>query len=225
MLPFLSVSIFHAFFYKFVKKMMLLVSIKNENDSYKEIIEYFGKFFLLNNEDINDIKKYFIYKRIQKNVLIEQKGKITNNLYFIASGFIHVYVEKMIDGIDEIITTQINCPTRLITTFESFNSGNPSEEYLKTITEVGLLIISKDNFLKLLNKDDRWRDAFKQIYEQGLSYNEQRSKDMLTLDAEKRYLKLMDTRPELINNVPVKILASFIGIKSQSLSRIRGKIK
>ncbi|HFK5575361.1 TPA: Crp/Fnr family transcriptional regulator, partial [Elizabethkingia anophelis] len=192
------------------------------NNPYIEIIQFFEHFFTVNSEDIRDIRENFKYRECAPNIFLEKKGDITNNLYFVISGFLQVYTET--ENSEEVITSQINCPTRLITTFESFNSGEPSKEYLKTITKASFLTITKEKFFELLYKDERWTNAFKEIYEQGHTYNEQRYNDLLTLNAEERYLKLMQTRPELINNIPVKILASFIGIKPQSLSRVRRAI-
>ena len=57
-----------------------------------------------------------------------------------------------------------------------------------------------------------------------ISQNQQRTTDFITLSAEKRYLKLMKEQPEIIQNVPIQYIASYIGIKPESLSRIRKKI-
>lgn len=62
------------------------------------------------------------------------------------------------------------------------------------------------------------------MYEQAIAFNLQRTTDLLTLSAEKRYLKLLAEQPEVIQNVPIQYIASYIGIKPESLSRIRKKI-
>lgn len=62
------------------------------------------------------------------------------------------------------------------------------------------------------------------FYENAISFNQQRTTDLLILSAEKRYLKLLTEQPEIIQNVPIQYIASYIGIKPESLSRIRKKI-
>ncbi|AQW94875.1 TPA: Crp/Fnr family transcriptional regulator [Elizabethkingia anophelis] len=194
---------------------------KNDEDLYKELIFFFNKYMSIDTDDINDIKKYFKHKFCGKNIILEEKGSVTNNLYFVISGFVHVYTE--IERMDETIkiTTLINCPASLITIFGSFNNEVPSGEYLKTITKVSLLIISREDFIKLFFKNDKWKEVFRQLFALGQIYNEKRFKDIIKLNAEERYLNLIKTQPDLINNIPTKILASYIGIRPQSLSRLK----
>ncbi|MCT4329610.1 Crp/Fnr family transcriptional regulator [Elizabethkingia anophelis] len=194
----------------------------NEQNIYKELIHYLNKYIELNNNDLENIKKYFEYKSFKRNTILEEKGNVANHLYFIISGFVYVYTNK---SEVEFITTFIGSPSNMITAFESFNNGMLSKENLKTITEVTLLSINKENFAKLIHDDEKWIEVFRQIYEWGQIYNEQRFKDLIILSAEERYIKLIKTRPSLIYNVPVKILASYIGINAKSLSRIRKNIK
>ena len=66
-----------------------------------------------------------------------------------------------------------------------------------------------------------WKDYGMQVLQESVIYNEERSKDLATLSAEQRYLKLMKSYPNIIQNVPLQYIASFLGIKPESLSRIR----
>lgn len=65
-----------------------------------------------------------------------------------------------------------------------------------------------------------WREN----HEQALIYNEERTRDMILFSAEERYLKLMRSYPDILQNVPLQYIASYIGIKPESLSRIRRQI-
>ena len=62
------------------------------------------------------------------------------------------------------------------------------------------------------------------VFQQSITYNEKRSRELSVLNAEQRYLKLMNDYPEIIQNVPIQYIASFLGMKPESLSRIRRKI-
>jgi CRP-like cAMP-binding protein len=141
-------------------------------------------------------------------------------LYFINSGFIRIFYNE--DG--NQITTHINCPSGFITSFNSFVNGTNSTDNIECITASEVLRITKSNFDVLCQKSPKWSDFARVIYEQSVIYNEQRTKDIIHLSAEERYLKLLKHNPDIIQNVPLQYIASFIGIKPESLSRIRKKL-
>ena len=216
------ISIFaHISYVKHSTNTKILILKRHEfmtfDEAFLELFDYLGLYMLLTPEDKLEIYKKFTYDRIEKNTYLEKQGNITKYLYFTSSGFLQLYMEKD----DEIITTQINCPTRLITTFQSFNSQQPSLENLKAITDACVLKITKNDFVDLFYKDDRWSNTARLIYEKGQVYNEQRAKNLISMSAEERYSDLLKHRPEIVQNVPVKIIASFLGMRPQSLSRIK----
>lgn len=59
------------------------------------------------------------------------------------------------------------------------------------------------------------------VFQESLAYNENRSKELATLTAEQRYQKLIDNYPQILYNVPLQYIASFLGMNPKSLSRIR----
>lgn len=62
------------------------------------------------------------------------------------------------------------------------------------------------------------------VFQESITYNENRSKELSTLNAEQRYIKLIKNYPGIIQNVPIQYIASFLGMKPESLSRIRRKL-
>jgi len=189
-------------------------------NAFKELFDYLNIYMEIDIDDKKEIYKKFSYDYIKKNTYLEKEGNLTKYIYFTCSGFLQLYIEKD----EEIVTTQINCPTRLITAFQSFNSQQPSIENLKAITDVCILKITKEDYVELFHKNEKWSNTTRLIYELGQIYNEQRLKNMISMTAEEQYLDLLKNRPEIVQNVPVKIIASFLGIRPQSLSRIKKSI-
>jgi CRP-like cAMP-binding protein len=68
------------------------------------------------------------------------------------------------------------------------------------------------------------KDFSIRVFQQSIAYNENRSNELATLSAEQRYRKLIDSYPEILHNVPIQYIASFLGMKPESLSRIRKKV-
>jgi CRP-like cAMP-binding protein len=156
-----------------------------------------------------------------KNRIIEEEEKIPQYLYFVVSGFVRLFHYN--DKGDEI-TTHINCPPGFITSYSNFTSQSKSDENLECITECELLRITKPDLDLLMQQSSVFKDFSFLIFQQSLSYNEQRARELATLTAEKRYLKLMAQNPEILHNVPMQYIASFLGMNPKSLSRIRKQI-
>lgn len=165
--------------------------------------------------------QYFEPVLYPKNRIIEEEEKIPQYLYFVVSGFVRLFHYN--DKGDEI-TTHINCPPGFITSYSNFTSHSKSDENLECITECELLRITKPDLDLLMQQSSVFKDFSFLIFQQSLSYNEQRAKELATLTAEKRYLKLMAQNPEILHNVPMQYIASFLGMNPKSLSRIRKQI-
>ncbi|MDR6461682.1 Crp/Fnr family transcriptional regulator [Chryseobacterium sediminis] len=165
--------------------------------------------------------QYFEPVLYPKNRIIEEEEKIPKYLYFVVSGFVRLFHYN--DKGDEI-TTHINCPPGFITSYSHFTNESKSDENLECITECELLRITKPDLDLLMQQSSVFKDFSFLIFQQSLSYNEQRARELATLTAEKRYLKLMAQNPEILHNVPMQYIASFLGMNPKSLSRIRKQI-
>lgn len=165
--------------------------------------------------------QYFEPVLYPKNRVIEEEGKVPQYLYFVVSGFVRLFHYN--DKGDEV-TTHINCPPGFITSYSNFTNQIRSDENLECITECELLRITKTDLDLLTQKSPAFKDFSFLVFQKSLSYNEKRAKELATLTAEKRYLKLMTEHPELLHNVPMQYIASFLGMNPKSLSRIRKQI-
>lgn len=165
--------------------------------------------------------QYFEPVLYPKNRVIEEEGRIPGYLYFIVSGFVRLfhYNDK-----GEEVTTHINCPPGFITSYANFVGQKKSDENLECITECELLRITKTDLDLLIQQSPAFKDFSILVFQQSLSYNEKRSKELATLTAEQRYVKLMKEHPEVLHNVPMQYIASFLGMNPKSLSRIRKQI-
>ncbi|MFC4685432.1 Crp/Fnr family transcriptional regulator [Epilithonimonas pallida] len=165
--------------------------------------------------------QYFEPVLYPKNRVIEEEGKVPQYLYFVVSGFVRLfhYNDK-----GHEVTTHINCPPGFITSYSNFTNQIRSDENLECITECELLRITKTDLDLLTQKSPAFKDFSFLVFQKSLSYNEKRAKELATLTAEKRYLKLMTEHPELLHNVPMQYIASFLGMNPKSLSRIRKQI-
>ncbi len=153
----------------------------------------------------------------KKNDYFIQEHKIANYYFFLESGFARSYAIDL-DGND--ITTGFFTPKDIIIDWHSFFLKVPCREYIQAVTPCVAWKISFENFMKLFNIE-----SFREVGRTRLISNYFRLKNhtisMIADQAKDRYLHLVETQPDVIHNVPLKHIATYLGITDTSLSRIR----
>ncbi|GLU53133.1 Crp/Fnr family transcriptional regulator [Dyadobacter frigoris] len=187
---------------------------------YARLLNLISSIITINDRDNDLVHELFEPFSGSRGEILEPQGKPAEFLYFINKGFLRLFYFE--DGNE--VTTNINCPPGFITSFTSFIEKTPSTINLQCITDCELLRIDKKNLDYLYRQGQKWGEFARVVTEHSLNYNEQRTRDMLVLNAEQRYQKLILKQPDIIRNVPLQYIASFIGIKPESLSRIRRQI-
>jgi CRP-like cAMP-binding protein len=175
----------------------------------------------LTDRDTELCKRYFKGVLFQKNSVIEEEGKVPQYLYYIVSGYLRIY---HYNESGEEVTTHINCPPGFFTSYSNFITQQKSNEKVECITACELLRITKDGLDNLINESSAMKDFSIMVFQQSIGYNEKRSRELATLSAAQRYRKLMTEQPDILHNVPIAQIASFLGMKPESLSRIRKKM-
>lgn len=170
--------------------------------------------------DIQLVRELFKPVAVRRGEVLHEAGRVCSSLYFINSGFVRVFFVQ--DG-DEV-TNHLTGVGGFITAFNSFITQTRSHESMQCLTDGELLRIEKANFEALLQHSQKWAEFGRKLYETSLACKEQRTNDFITLSAEERYLKLLREQPSIVQQVPVQYIASFLGMKPESLSRIRRKV-
>ncbi len=164
------------------------------------------------------IEQNFTPLQIPKNTIIEEEGKVPQHLYFINEGYMRSFYY---DNDGDEVTTFLATPEQYMASFLSLSQQKISTENIETITDCSLLKVSREDFLGIIEKHPEFRDYSLKIFEQAFSAMNQRANDLATLSAEQRYTQLLNNQGNILQNVPIQYIASFLGIKPQSLSRIR----
>jgi len=175
----------------------------------------------LSEGDIALCREHFEQAIFPKNHIIEEEGQVPRYLYFVVSGFMRLF---HYNDSGEEITTHINCPPGFITSYPNFVNQTNSSENVECITQCEVLKISKPGLDILTRESQAFKDFSIIVFQRSLAYNEGRSRELATLTAEQRYVKLIENYPAIVHHVPVQYIASFLGMKPESLSRIRKKL-
>lgn len=166
-----------------------------------------------------EISVCFEKRVIDKDELILQEGKVCRHLYFVESGLLHFYINKDGNNITKFFTEA----PYFFTSQSSFNSQKPANENIQAIEKSIVWQISYNQVNELYNLKS-WTDFARKIIQEVQFFTEEILEELQTETAEFRYEKMLKNESELLKRIPLNILASFLGIAPQSLSRIRKKI-
>ncbi len=189
--------------------------------SFSQLKRKISEVISLNRNDNELIETCFKPLHVAKHVSLIEQGKSVREAFFINSGYIRYY--KFLDSGEEMII-HLYAPNNFATSLNSFFSGTPAEEMMETLTDCDLLTITKDDLEKLYSTNQKWQYFGRRLMEGFLIEKEQRIIDQLSLSGQQKYLKLLETNPDVIQHVQVKYLASFLGLQPESLSRIKKQI-
>ena len=187
---------------------------------YQHILRnYFQKYLPLTNIDPL-VEAFATFKCLKKGELFVRPGEKATSLAFICNGTFREYFYTQ-NG-DEI-TTWFFYGEMFIADLLSFFNGKKSSRYVEAIENSQVLLIEKSALEKLYLTFPEYLDFGKKIAERRAILLMERMLSLQTKSAEERYKELLD-HPKLMQNIPLKYLASYLGIKDTSLSRIRKKI-
>lgn len=164
------------------------------------------------------IERAFERKVFSKNEFILEEGKICRYFYFMEEGLIRFSL--LVNGND--ITKFFTVAPYCFTAKDSFRNQKPSGESIQALkkTVVWQTTLSRANELLELKS---WNEFTRRFVHEVQSHTEELMMEAKTETAENRYYQLLDKYPEIIQQIPLKHLSTFLGIAPQSLSRIRKK--
>ena len=185
-------------------------------DALRKFIENYTS---LPKEEWKQIIECFVQRIVEKDEVVLQEGKICKHLYFVESGLLHFYINKDGNSITKFFTEA----PYFFTSQASFNAQKPATENIQAIEKSIIWQISY-NQLNELYKLKSWTDFARKIIQEVQFFTEEILEELQTETAEFRYEKMLKNEPQLLKRIPLKILASYLGIAPQSLSRIRKKL-
>jgi CRP-like cAMP-binding protein len=162
------------------------------------------------------------YQRIEfaKNDFFIKEGTTANFYYFMESGFARSYV---IDLEGNEISTKFFSSTDIVIDWHSYFLKTKCRENIHAITPCVAWKITFENFMKLFSIE-----AFREVGRTRLINNyfelKNHSISMIADPAKDRYLSLLKSKPDIVQNVPLKQIATYLGVTDTSLSRIRKEI-
>lgn len=188
---------------------------------YEQLTAYIRDRITVNDQDLQLILSHYKPLSLAKNEMLLSEGELSRRMFFVVKGCLRVYFIKE-DGSE--VTRRIVFENAFSTTLVSFITRQPSMEFTQAVEPTSLLYISREDFYTLLEAVPVWEKFYRQYLEYAYVNNTNRLMSFITLDAAEKYRQLLEENPGIVRRLPNRIVASYLNISPETLSRLKSKV-
>lgn len=183
------------------------------------LFDFISNYVSLTEDEKNAIRSLDLFRTVEKGTILLREGERSKNSYFVLKGCTRVYY--LIDGEEK--TTAFYTELDALTPHCVINNA-PSDYFISCVEDSILLVSNSDMEAEINSKFPKFESMCRLLSEELLAKERMDFDAFKTSSPEQRYLHLIQKRPDLIQRVPQHQIASYLGIKPQSLSRLRARI-
>lgn len=186
-----------------------------------DILKYIISDMPLTQEEGNIVKECIPVKTYKKGTILLEAGQVSTECYFVMSGCVrHYYITE--EGEEK--TTFFYTEEGSVASLTSYMNQTPADHYFACLEDCVLAVLGYEKEKELYQRFPRFESLCRVGMEKNFGAHQEMLAKFITQSPEQRYLNLLQTRPDLMNRVPQHQLASYLGVKPESLSRIRKRI-
>lgn len=174
----------------------------------------------LNEKDWKILQSLYIERSFKKGEYLVSRGNVENYINLVIEGSCRVFIIK--NGIE--YNWALAFENDWISSFESFSNNMPSDEYIKAMTDMKVYSFHRDSIINIASVNSKFAKLERYIINQIIHDKTERLISFVSNTPIERYLKLIKKHPDIIQKASSKVIATFIGVTAESLSRIRKRL-
>jgi CRP-like cAMP-binding protein len=184
--------------------------------------EHFEKFITLNDAEFIYLLSHFSFKKVKRRRILLEQGDMVNNDYFVLSGCLKSYT---VDDFGKEHILQFAFKDWWISDYQSYYKDTPAQLYIDCIEDAEVLTLTFANREKLCNEFHKIEHFFRKKSNFGYIALQNRILSLLNNNIKERYEQLIILYPDLLERVPKQMVASYLGITRETLSRLIASAK
>lgn len=189
-------------------------------EDYTSILNNKRHFVNLSLEEENELISIIRTTRIKKRQFLDQPGFVSAYRNYVVKGTFRSF---FMDGDGKDHTIQIAIEDWFISDFYSYITKNPATLYVEALEDSIIFQMKYDDIEGLCARNHHLSEYFRITTERAFAYSRKRTLSNLSKTAEERYLEFVEQYPGIVQRVPQKVIASYLGISAEFLSKIRAQ--
>lgn len=174
-----------------------------------------------NIDQLDTVIQHFTPITTKRNEFLVREGEICKHVYFIVKGCVQILV---LDHEGHETTRDFYFENNWVSQLQSFGTQTPSTENLVTPEPSELLAISYSSFGLMMQSVPQFAQIYQQILELSFNNSVYRINTFVSMDALDRIKWLMQHQPNILSRLPSKLVASYLGISPETLTRLKAKL-
>lgn len=188
---------------------------------HDQLLRYFQAVTSLTEEEFSKFKDRFVILKVNRNEYLLQEGEVCNFNLFVCNGILRMY---HIGPEGQEFTRYFAFENKFGTCLTSLIEGKPAFEYIQAVEKSIVLKISKTDFLNLVDTVPQVNLIYRNMLEQAYITSQKRIYDFQGKSALERLKWLIANQPGTLNRIPNRLVASYLGFTSYTLSRLKAEL-
>lgn len=185
-----------------------------------EIVKLISRYLELTSEEASAFAECIPIKLFKKGDILLREGQVSRDSYFVIQGCIRKYY--IIGG--EERTTEFYVEDESVASLQSYTNKTPANHYFECVEDSRLAVLNYEKEQELFKRVPKYEALCRMSMQNDFGQQQEALAKFITSSPEERYKTLLETRFDLIQRIPQYHLASYLGVKPESLSRIRKRI-
>lgn len=185
---------------------------------FSALAAYFGEKVHLTPQELELMEKHCHFRKLKKKEFLLQEGEVCRFSAFVVRGCLRSY--RLDEGGNEH-TFKFVIEDWWITDNESYSNGTPAQFNIQALEDCELIVLSKESFYLLLEWIPQLKPLVDKLQTNSFNASQERIYQQISATPEARYQAFVDTYPDIFNRVPLHMVASYLGMSRETLTRIR----
>lgn len=185
------------------------------------LTSYINNRISVTDKELETILSYFSPLQLKKNEMLLSNGQNSQRTFFVVNGCLRIFFINE-EGQDS--TRYFAFENQFATALTSFITSEPSEEFIEAVEDSEVYYITHKNFYHLLDIIPQWEKFYRIYLETAYVNNTKRLMSFLVQDALEKYRQLLDENPVVVRRLSNKMVASYLNISQETLSRLKSRL-
>lgn len=176
---------------------------------------------LLSQDELDQLERLITFRSLKKGELLVTENQVCNEIYFIKKGILRSF---FFNHQGDEITNCFAFENEFMASFSSFITQKAAEENIQALVDTELQVLSRDRLEKLYQSSSHWQEIGRKLTEMEYVTLQKRMISFQKLSGTQRYEELYQNHKKYLQLIPLRYLASYLGVTPRHLSRIRKAI-